>query len=54
MSGILLQVKDLRQHFRIKGKSRSGAAYVKAVDGCSFSIQKGTTFGLVEIGRAHV
>jgi len=47
MSEILLKVKDLKQHFRVKGKSLSAPAYVKAVDSCSFHIKKGKTFGLV-------
>ena len=38
----LLQVKDLKKHFRI-GR---GAA-LKAVDGISLEINKGETFGLV-------
>ncbi len=42
MSEILLEVKDLKQHFRINRKFT-----VKAVDGISFKIEKGKTFGLV-------
>ncbi|SEU03121.1 oligopeptide transport system ATP-binding protein [Salinibacillus kushneri] len=38
----LLEVKDLKQHFRV---GRKGV--VKAVDGISFDIYKGETFGLV-------
>lgn len=42
MSEILLKVEGLKQHFKVgKGK------YVKAVDGISFEIKKGETFGLV-------
>ena len=44
----LLVVKDLQKYFPIKknlfGK---GTAFVKAVDGVSFSIKRGTTMGLV-------
>jgi len=46
MNDVLLKVKDLKQHFRVKGKSLS-SAYVKAVDGVSFHVSKGETFGLV-------
>ncbi|QHS21688.1 ATP-binding cassette domain-containing protein [Virgibacillus sp. MSP4-1] len=38
----LLEVKDLKQHFRV---GRKGV--VKAVDGLTFDIYKGETFGLV-------
>src|SRR4028118_1369886 len=37
----LLQVKDLKKHFRV------GRASLKAVDGISLEIKKGETFGLV-------
>ncbi len=44
----LLVVKDLKKYFPIKknifGK---GLAYVKAVDGVSFTVKRGTTMGLV-------
>ncbi|MBI3959722.1 MAG: ABC transporter ATP-binding protein, partial [Chloroflexi bacterium] len=44
----LLDVTDLKMHFPIrKGFLRRVVGYVKAVDGVSFSIQKGDTFGLV-------
>ncbi len=45
----LLVVKDLKTHFPIKGNDLFGrlAGYVKAVDGVSFSIKEGETFGLV-------
>jgi oligopeptide transport system ATP-binding protein len=38
----ILEVKDLKQHFKVGRKS-----VVKAVDGISFDIYKGETFGLV-------
>lgn len=42
---IVLEVKDLKQHFKSgMGKSKT---IVKAVDGISFKIRKGETFGLV-------
>jgi peptide/nickel transport system ATP-binding protein len=45
---ILLEVKDLRKHFPIqKGLFKKTVGYVKAVDGVSFYIKKGETFGLV-------
>ena len=44
----VLQVKDLKKHFPIKGGmfSKSKAA-VKAVDGVTFNLKRGTTMGLV-------
>ncbi len=45
---VLLEVRDLKKHFPIeKGFFRSVRGYVKAVDGVSFSIREGETFGLV-------
>src|SRR3954468_17899066 len=47
--GVLLQVKDLKKHFRIGGglfKNRQGKQ-LKAVDGVTFDIRRGETFGLV-------
>ena len=41
MSDILLEVKDLRTHF-ITGENT-----VKAVNGVSFSVRRGETFGLL-------
>ena len=38
---VLLQVKDLKKHFKV------GRASLKAVDGVSLEIKKGETFGLV-------
>lgn len=38
---VLLEVRDLKQYFRVKGNT------IKAIDGISFDIYKGETFGLV-------
>jgi len=48
MSGPLLEVNDLKKHFPLKGGffGRSGGK-VYAVDGVSFSIDKGETLSLV-------
>jgi oligopeptide transport system ATP-binding protein len=48
-SDILLEAKDLKKHFSItKGFIRRHVAgWIKAVDGVSFFINKGETFGLV-------
>ncbi|GEN30789.1 peptide/nickel transport system ATP-binding protein [Cerasibacillus quisquiliarum] len=44
----ILKVKDLKVHFPIKGGIFGRTVdYVKAVDGVSFSIEKGMTYGLV-------
>ena len=44
----LLEVKGLKKHFPIeKGLRRRVTGYVKAVDGVSFYIKEGETFGLV-------
>ena len=44
----LLEVKDLKQYFPIKaGLMQHVVGYVKAVDGVSFTIQRGRTLGLV-------
>ncbi|USG67115.1 dipeptide ABC transporter ATP-binding protein [Brevibacillus ruminantium] len=47
MAEALLQVRDLKKYFPIKGKMFQPPTYVKAVDGVSFTIQKGETVGLV-------
>lgn len=49
MSDILLEIKDLKVYFPIRGKNLFGGVtkYVKAVDGVSFHIEKGETLGLV-------
>ena len=43
----LLEVADLRKHFPIRGGIGRKAGAVKAVDGVSFSLERGTTLGLV-------
>ena len=44
----LLLVRDLVKHYPVRGGVlRRVAAWVKAVDGISFSIQEGETLGLV-------
>jgi len=43
----LLEVKNLKKHFPVSGKTFSKKQYVSAVDDVSFSIEKGETFGLV-------
>lgn len=47
MAEALLEVRDLKKYFPIKGKMLKPTTYVKAVDGVSFTIQKGETVGLV-------
>ncbi len=49
MSEPLLSVKDLKIHYAVKSKNRLGnaVAYSKAVDGVSFDVYKGETFGVV-------
>lgn len=47
-NGVLLEVKDLKKYFPIKGGILSRAvANVLAVDGVSFSLRQGETLGLV-------
>jgi peptide/nickel transport system ATP-binding protein len=47
-NGLLLEVNDLKKHFPIqKGLFRKTVGHVKAVDGVSFYIRRGETFGLV-------
>jgi oligopeptide transport system ATP-binding protein len=44
----LLEVKDLRMYFPAGRRSKSGGDnFIKAVDGVSFSVAQGKTFGLV-------
>ena len=38
----ILRVEDLKKYYSVKG-----GGWVKAVDGVSFSIRRGTTMGLV-------
>lgn len=48
MSDILLKVESLKTHFPIKrGLFQKTVGHVKAVDGVSFDIEKGTTLSLV-------
>jgi peptide/nickel transport system ATP-binding protein len=45
---ILLRVSDLKVHFRLRRKHpMAEPSYVRAVDGVSFDVPKGSTFGLV-------
>ena len=49
MSEALLQVKDLKIYYPVKAKNRIGTSvqYAKAVDGVSFDVYRGETFGIV-------
>jgi oligopeptide/dipeptide ABC transporter ATP-binding protein len=47
MSDVLLQVRELKKYFPVQKKWFQPASVVKAVDGVSFSIRRGETFGLV-------
>ncbi|SHJ61021.1 oligopeptide transport system ATP-binding protein [Clostridium amylolyticum] len=44
---VLLEVKNLKKYFRAKKGLFAPKSYVKAVDGVSFTINKGETLGLV-------
>ena len=45
---LLLEVQNLKMHFPIKrGFVKKTVGHVKAVDGITFSIKRGQTFGLV-------
>lgn len=41
---MLLEIKDLKKYFPVRGKKN---VFVKAVDGVSFNVKRGETFGLV-------
>ena len=43
----LLEVRDLKKHFRVGGGLLQGGGTVKAVDGVSFAVGEGETFALV-------
>ncbi len=48
MSDPLLDVRDLKKHFPVKGAGLFGGHHqVKAVDGISFTVNRGETLGLV-------
>jgi peptide/nickel transport system ATP-binding protein len=43
----LLSVRDLKVHFPVGGGLLGAKAWVKAVDGVSFDVRRGSTFGIV-------
>jgi peptide/nickel transport system ATP-binding protein len=47
MSAALLQVNDLKKHFRVRGGFLGAPVWVYAVDGVSFQIARGETLSLV-------
>lgn len=47
MSDTLLQVRDLQVHYPLKGGFLKPKILLKAVDGVSFDIERGRTFGIV-------
>lgn len=47
MGEALIKVNNLVKHFPVKGKYGNKYTVVKAIDGVSFQIQEGETFGLV-------
>lgn len=48
MSEAVLEIKNLTKHFPVKkGLFRQTVGYVKAVDGVTFTINKGETLGLI-------
>jgi ABC-type oligopeptide transport system ATPase subunit len=44
---ILLSVRDLKVHFPVGGGLFKAKGAVKAVDGVSFDVRRGSTFGIV-------
>jgi peptide/nickel transport system ATP-binding protein len=50
----LVSVRDLRKHYPLNGGLLRKGAAVKAVDGVSFDIQPGETFGLVGSPAAEI
>jgi oligopeptide/dipeptide ABC transporter ATP-binding protein len=47
MSEVLLEIRDLKKHFKVRGGLLRKGGTVRAVDGVSFSITAGETFALV-------
>ncbi len=47
MAEPILEVRDLKKHFPVKGGLWKSAGSVKAVDGISFTVNRGETLGLV-------
>ena len=47
MNDYMVKVENLKQHFPVTGSFGRNKGSVKAVDGISFNIRKGTTMGLV-------
>lgn len=47
MSEVLLEIQDLKKHFKVRGGLFRKSGTVRAVDGVSFSIAAGETFALV-------
>jgi peptide/nickel transport system ATP-binding protein len=47
MSEVLLEIQDLKKHFKVRGGLFRKGGTVRAVDGVSFSIAAGETFALV-------
>ena len=47
MSEVLLEIRDLKKHFKVRGGLLRKGGTVRAVDGVSFSVTAGETFALV-------